>query len=209
MTINLIAPKNKNNWPEIWKKCYNIWTTSPFTIKMWDDEEIDKLLFNDDSQFFNILKKCPKIYKYDYIRPLIISSPGDQAYFDMDVEIKRNFFPLLKSKTLYVLGGFSCTGIESAIMVKKEGFDIRFLYLLKHFLQDRISNNSIIPNSLDTTLIKTGPFAFSSFYSKWMSIESTRIKEQQNKIQILPSEMFGSSPHDLSYTIHHHTNVWH
>ena len=129
MIINLIAPEDRSKWKPIWKKCYKKWLSSPYEIRLWGDKEIDSLLKEDNNEFYHKLSECPNIYKYDYIRYLILDKVGG-AYFDMDVEIIRDFIPLLNENRLYLYGGYSNTGVEPCIMVRGEKYPYYFFLRL-------------------------------------------------------------------------------
>ena len=205
MLIHLLAPKNTNQWKNIWKKCYKIWENSPHQIKIWDNKEIDKLLKEDNYEFYNeYLSKCPNIYKWDYARYIILEKYGG-AYFDMDVEvIDGSFLNKLDPNKLYLYGAYTSSGVEPAIMIAKNGYEKAFWILLKEYIIFRIKDTKY-KNTIPNTAWKTGPLALTSFYLNWIR---NRMIRSEN-IQILPWELFGNIRNDLSYCVHHYTNSWH
>lgn len=207
MLIHLFAPKDRNKWKPIWNKCYKIWEESPHQIKLWDDKEIDNELKLDDPDFYNKLQECPPIYKYDYARYVIILKYGG-AYFDLDIEVIRDFFPLLKNDRLYLYEGFASTGVEPAIIISTPGFPVHFFHMLKSYIQNKIHDETRYKNTIENTTYKTGPTSLSQFYLQW-SKDNIMDDVTNKRIQVLPFELFGSSYHDLSYCIHHYTNSWH
>jgi len=203
MNIHLIAPKDKNKWNPIWHHCYKIFNSSPYTIKLWHDEEIDKELNNDDPDFFNILNKCPNIYKWDYFRYLLLEKYGG-AYFDMDIEVKRDFFSLLDSNKIYLAGGYCSSGVEPSIMIaNRNQFTSTFFYSLKLFIQDRVMKEDVYPNTWVNVVWKTGPWALSFYLNHWI------MNNTDKNIDILPYDLFSKQEHSLSYSVHHFTNEWH
>ena len=97
MTIHFLAPEDKDKWNPIWEKCFNTWAQTKHDINVWTDEGIDKLLQEDDIYFYeNYLNKLDNIYKFDYVRYIILEKYGG-AYFDIDIELVNNFFLFIKS----------------------------------------------------------------------------------------------------------------
>jgi mannosyltransferase OCH1-like enzyme len=204
MTIHLLAPKDQTKWPNIWHKCYKSWRECPYKIKIWDDEDIDNLLKEDDKEFFNILDTLPPIYKFDYVRYIILEKFGG-AYFDMDIEIiDPSFFQKLKPENLYIGSTYGSIGVENSIMIAENGYRRYFWDVLKIFTKTQIYNSNQI-NNIENTPYKTGPVALSNFLLKMFKSKGPL----DNSIQILPWEMFGQRNQDLSYTIHHYSNSWH
>ena len=121
MLIHLIAPKDQTKWLEVWHHCYNIWKSTPYKIKMWHDEDVDQLLKEDDEEFFDILNTLSPIYKFDYVRYLILEKFGG-AYFDMDVELIINFIPLLNPNKIYLSEGENNCLISNHIMISPPDF---------------------------------------------------------------------------------------
>tara|TARA_R110000803_G_scaffold210430_2_gene282176 strand:+ start:80 stop:769 length:690 start_codon:yes stop_codon:yes gene_type:complete len=104
MDIHLIAPKDKSQWRDKWKKCYKFWENSSYNVIIWDDEKIDNILKQDDIMLFEVLNQLPPIYKYDYVRYIILDKFGG-AYFDLDVEVIVDFIPSLHPDEVYISEG--------------------------------------------------------------------------------------------------------
>lgn len=201
--VNLIAPSDQNKWHPVWHKCYNIWKSSPYQIKLWSDEEIDEELNNDDPDFFQILQSCPPIYKWDYFRYLLLEKYGG-IYFDMDIEIKRDFLSKLSKDIMYLAGGYCASGVEPSILISyKNEYSTRFWATCKLYIQNRVMRTDIYENRWADVLWKTGPWALSFFLNQWISIHTAK------RIQILPYELFSGENHDLGFSTHHFTNTWH
>ena len=153
--IHLIGPKNKNEWKPVWKHCFNYWENSSYNIMLWTDEDIDAYLKKDDLHFFNQLNQLPRIYKYDYIRYVILRDIGG-AYFDLDVEIVRDFLPLLDPNSVYLLGG----GLLDSHVSNAINLHLEFFLTL----------------SLEAVLHITGPDAI----SKYIALSRTHINVLSN-----------------------------
>ena len=206
MTIHLIAAgklENPTSWPKIWSYCYDIWKASPFNIRMWHDKDIDQLLEEDDKEFFRFLSTLPPIYKWDYVRFVILEKFGG-AYFDMDIEIiDPSFFQKLKPENLYIGGTYGSIGVENSIIITKNGYSKDFWNLLKIFIKTQIYDLNKV-NNIENVPYKTGPIALSGFFLKILKSKPP----SDNSIQILPWEMFGQRNQDLSYVTHHYSNTW-
>ena len=147
MTIHLIAAgdlENPNNWPKIWSKCYNIWKSSPYKIKLWGDKDINNLLIEDDEGFFkDYLSNLKPIFKWDYVRPLILKKFGG-AYFDMDIEIFFDFLPQLNPNVVYIMGGHKEIDkkniVENSIMISYPNlYNNQFFHDLQQYFKYNIS----------------------------------------------------------------------
>lgn len=197
MTIHLIAPKNKNKWSEIWHKCYNIWESSPYKIKMWNDEDVDQLLKKDDAEFFDIINKLDPIYKFDYVRYVILEKFGG-AYFDMDVEVLIDFIPLLNPNKIYLSEGEKNCLISNHIMISPPEFI--FWYNIKNYAKQKlIKNFSKCKDSEFWTIETVGPIALSNFLLK---------NPLNYKYTLLSIHQFSNIDSSLSFSKHHSTNSW-
>ena len=198
MVIHLLAPKDQSKWPEIWHKCYNIWRSSPYKIKLWDDRDIDDLLKEDDKEFFNTLNLLPSIYKFDYVRYIILEKFGG-AYFDMDVEIVKDFIPLLNLQKNYLMEGTGGTLVENSIMVSSS-LPIPIWNRFKMFSKRKILENLDKCQSSYNVLHYVGP---------WMMTEMLIKKYKKDKdYSILGFEQFGNPYSEISFSKHHQTNTW-
>lgn len=204
-TIHLMAPKDKTKWHPIWHKCYSIWETSPYKIKLWYDEDIDTLLKEDNKEFFNILNTLDKIYKIDYVRYLILEKFGG-AYFDMDVELFIDFLPSINPHKIYLMGADSNDEIvQNSIMISSKEHSLFWSDLKKH-IQFKIKNNlnecsdlnAVLP--IGTIVRQTvGPIILSEY------IKSNR---SNNSIEVLASQHFNRGSNEIKFSYHHQTGVW-
>ena len=205
MTIHLIAAgelENPNKWSDLWHHCYNIWKKSPYKIKLWNSKDLDNLLKEDDEEFFNIINKLPSIYKFDYVRYLILEKFGG-AYFDMDVEILVDFIPLLNPNLQYFMGGSGGTIIENSIMIANQttpnpNFWNRF----------RMNTKYKILKNLDKC---SNPYNVLQYAGAWLMTEIliTSFKNNKDKTYgILGYEQFSNPNSSISFSKHHYLSEW-
>ena len=202
MTIHLIAAgelENPSKWSKLWHRCYNIWKSSPYEIKLWGDEAIDELLKEDDKEFFTTLNTLHPIYKWDYIRYLILEKFGG-AYFDMDVEIiDPSFFSKLKQGEIYIAEGDWNCHLSNHILINLNPTPTNKLIWnsLKEKSKQKIYAN--LEKCLDNpthTLYVAGPIFLSTFSSKY-HFDHTPLGTYQ--FSLLTA---------LSYSIHHNFSNW-
>ena len=204
MTLHFLAPENKDNWHPIWDKCFNTWVKSTHNLNVWTDKGIDKLLQEDDKEFYEeYLKKLNPIYKFDYVRYLILEKYGG-AYIDMDIELVNDFFPLLDSNSIYLAEGTSGNYVENCMMISS---NIRhncpiFFERIKDFCKDRIKlNYNKCLQDKRQVLYNVGAKALSEFIITQQQFFSVNINR-------LSYEHFGSLKNTLSFTKHHYSNSW-
>ena len=203
MTIHLLAPKDKSKWNPIWHKCYSIWQQCPHEIKMWHDEDIDYLLKEDDIEFFKILNSLPSIYKFDYIRYILLEKFGG-AYFDMDVEIiDPSFFNKLNENIIYLMEGTAGTYVENSIMITPSNLIYsEYWERIKSISQCNIRNNiNKCQNKLNVVHM-VGPGVISKFFSY------LKLELGAKKIEVLGYEQFASKTNTISYARHYQTCTW-
>ena len=203
MTIHLIAPKDNTQWLPVWHHCYNIWKSSPYIIKIWYDEDIDQLLKEDDEEFFNVINSLQPIYKFDYVRYLILQKFGG-AYFDMDIELIRDFFPLLDKNSIYINEGTSGNYLENCLMIasqNKDSYSIFFERIKDHCKDNILLNYNKCLINVRQTLYTVGANALSKFVIK-------QLKYFPINFNVLAFEHFGSLTNSLSFCKHHYTNNW-
>ena len=202
MIIHLLAPKEQYTWHPIWGKCYSIWKTSPYEIKLWNDEDIDQLLKEDNEEFFNILNTLPPIYKFDYVRYVILEKFGG-AYFDMDIEIiDPSFIPKLNPNKFYYMEGTLGTFIDNSLIIssKVPKYNQDLFHRIKTYTKRLILNN--LDECTPFNVIKfVGPYALSDWVSRY---QSQTIVEYE----ILGQYQFSSPTNEVAYTRHHQTSVW-
>ena len=199
MIIHLLAPKDQSKWHELWQHCYNIWKTSPYTIKIWNDEDIDQLLKEDDEEFFTTLDTLPPIYKFDYVRYIILEKFGG-SYFDMDVEIIKDFFPLLDKKLPYFMEGTGGTLVENSIIIDSIIPNPHFWNRFKKFAKRKVIENLDKCHLSYNVLHYVGP---------WMMTEML-IKNFDKDLDysILGYEQFANPKNSISFSRHYQTHFW-
>lgn len=194
--IHLIAPKDKSKWPKIWFQCFDSIKKLPYDIKFWDTLEINNELISDDKDFFNqYLDKLDPIYKYDYIRYLILERYGG-IYMDMDVEIKINFLQWLNPSKIYIAEGENNTLVSNHIMISPP--DHLFWYNIRQAIKYRIIERfEKCKQNCYWTLETCGPIGLSYILIKG-----------KYKYTPLSRHHFGNENSNLQFCIHHTTHNW-
>ena len=194
--------EDSSNWPKIWHKCYNIWKSSPYEIKLWGDKDIDNLLREDDEEFFKIIDSLPKIYKIDYVRYIILEKFGG-AYFDMDIEIvDGSFLNKLNPNKMYFMEGTLGSYIENSIMIATNfsSYNQSLFYRVKTYIKRKIIDN--IEDCTTYHVLKyVGAYALSDWFSRY-------IHQTDQQYGILGQYQFGSTNNEIAYTRHHQTSKW-
>ena len=207
MTIHLITAgkyQNQENWPEIWNKCFDSWSKTNYDICLWNDEGIEKLLKEDDKEFYDqYLKKLNPIYKWDYVRYIILEKYGG-VYLDTDIELIIDFFPLLDPNSVYFAEGTSGNYVENCIMISSNNFNSYSIFFerIKDFCKDKIMLNykkCLVDKR--QVLYTTGARALSEFVI-------TQLQFFPINFNRLSYEHFGSLENTLSFVKHHHANTW-
>jgi mannosyltransferase OCH1-like enzyme len=202
MIVHLITAgqmENPSNWPEIWHKCYKSWENCPYEIKMWRDSDINQLLKEDDKEFFSILNTLHPIYKWDYVRYIILEKFGG-AYFDMDVEITDpSFLYKLKKDEIYISEGNWNSSLSNHIMISsKTPYSDLIWDSIKETSKNIILNNlDKCKNNPNNSIYTSGPIFLSNYSSRW-SFKYSKLGWPQ----------FSSIDSKLSYSKHHETSYW-
>lgn len=194
--------KNRIDWPPIWEKCYQSIEQLGYKIQLWDDIKIDNELKSDDEHFYNeYLNKLDPVYKWDYVRYIILQRYGG-AYLDMDIEIVRNFFPLLSNKKIYIAEGNGGDYVSNCIIISPKGAE-ELWEVIKWWVKKRIIDNfnkCILDKKY--TMEATGPRALSQYFTK-------HEKQWDNlPLELLGWYQFSSLTNELAYTRHHYTSLW-
>ena len=106
--IHHIAPEDQKRWHPIWVDCYNSWKTNflenEYQYILWnDDNDIDSLIKNDYSQYWETYKNLPlHTQKIDFARIAILHKYGG-IFTDMDVYCYQNFYEELTIKDCYLI----------------------------------------------------------------------------------------------------------
>ena len=201
MIIHLLAPKNKTQWSDIWHHCYNIWKSSPYEIKMWHDEDVDNLIKEDNKDFFDIIDTLPSIYKWDYVRYIILEKFSG-AYFDMDVEILKDFFPILNPNKVYIMEGIGGTLVENSIMIDSLSPSPKFWNRFKMFTQRKIMENLNKCQDPYNVLHYAGPWMMTELLSKHQQWK------KDHHYSLLGFEQFANPNNEISFSKHYQTSYW-
>ncbi len=202
MTIHLLAPKDKDTWPDAWQFCFQTLNKLPVSKKIWYDEDIDQLLKNDDEDFYNnFLNKLPNIYKFDYVRYHILQYEGG-IYMDMDIEIVQNFLPFLKPEKIYIMEGTNGDILENSLIVGESNkIDGQLWGDVKKMARNRIIQNFDKCSHPFNAVKITGPGLLSEFFLKYGN-------NYNIGLEILGYQQFNNMLNDISFTKHHYTSVW-
>ena len=205
MIIHLIAPKDKTKWHGSWHHCYKSWKDCPYKIKMWSDSDVDNLLKEDDKEFFEILNTLPSIYKWDYVRYVILEKFGG-AYFDMDVEIiDGSFFKMIPSNKMLFMEGTSGTYLENSIMITPINLLFRKYWKgLKHNAQYSIKNTPKSDLIYQNVVFKVGAGLISKFF-----LDRLLNVPEERHWEILGYHQFGCPNNNgITFTKHYHSSIW-
>ena len=205
MTIHFLAPEDKNKWHPLWHQCFESWSKTKHDISVWTDEGVDQLLKEDDEEFYNkYLNKLNPIYKFDYVRYIILEKFGG-AYVDMDVElIDESFIDKLSSKKIYLMEGTSGTYIENSIMISPPTEINKHIWQrVKLYAKNHITNKFKECNNPYDVIWIVGAQLLSQFFIKYLPKGNHR-----DYYDILAWEHFGNIDSTLSYTKHWQTNIW-
>jgi mannosyltransferase OCH1-like enzyme len=208
MLIHLIAPQNKDKWPEAWKHCFQYWKNSSYNIKFWNDEEdVDNILKKDDLDFFNLINQLPKQFKLDYVRPILLEKYGGM-YIDMDIEIIFDFIPMLNKNINYIMGGHKNDindDVQNSILISSNS-QINFWKELKHYYNYNIRKNFDDCKEPYSRILKgqiVGETVGSVALSKFISF----YKNYYN-IEILDANYFNRGNNTIRFSYHHQTHFW-
>jgi hypothetical protein len=209
MIIHLSAPKDKNSWPDIWHQCYNYWVNSPYKIKLWNDDEIDSLIKNDDLEFFNIINKLPKICKLDYFRALVLEKYGG-AYFDLDIEMLFDFLPLTDPSKVYIMGHPPFPSkkliVQNSLFISSLENSLFFYHLKNYFKYTTKKHFNLIQEPYSHILpgLNIGKIAGSISLSKFVKV----YKKSLPFLEILDYKYFNDSNNSIKFCIHHSIQSW-
>jgi len=207
MVIHLIAPEDKNKWNPIWHKCFKSIKRLPYDVLIWTDEKVDDLLKEDDTYFFNeYLDKLHPIYKWDYVRYIILEKYRG-AYLDMDIEIINNFFPMLNPEKFYIKEGTLGSYLENSMMISQSPFFDGMWARVRTYCKNLIINNfSRAIEDKTSTIALAGPDALTKFIIKNIKIKED--SENKKLFEILSHEHFGSLTNEVSFSRHYNLSTW-
>jgi mannosyltransferase OCH1-like enzyme len=200
LTINFISTIPTHKWNEVWEHCFNSFKHLDYPIKLWNEEDIDKELLEDNKDFFkDYLSKLPPIYKIDYVRYLILEKYGG-AYFDLDIEIITDFLPWLNPTRMYFSEGTRGTLIENAIMIAPPECNFNLWNRIKMFAQRKVMENFEACKNTYNTLHYVGPYMLTEIVLKNFM--------KNRDYDILGFEQFGNPFSSISFAKHYRTSLW-
>jgi mannosyltransferase OCH1-like enzyme len=140
--IHHTAPKDKDEWHSIWEECRESWIRNfpGFTFMFWSDEDLDNLINESYSNYYEMYKNFPaQIIRVDFARFCILHKYGG-IYSDMDFYCYKNFYDFL-DKDLYAVESWEDWGekMQNSLMVSVEGHE--FWILCMKEIYDFYSNN--------------------------------------------------------------------
>jgi mannosyltransferase OCH1-like enzyme len=196
--IHQTAPANKEKWNEVWYKCQESWfekfPSPEYEYKMWNDEDLDKLIKYDFPWFYKIYQNYDKnIKRIDIARCFILYKYGG-IYADMDYMCMKNFYDLLPPNKV---------SISQSPHPHNE-------YIQNALMASNINNNfwlKVIEEAKNRTTLgvldSTGPRLLTNIYF-----------ENTNDVNILPKDLFNplsgtlEFDSDIVYTKHFGSCSW-
>jgi hypothetical protein len=202
MTIHFLAPEDRSKWHPTWEKCFESWVQTKYNINVWTDEGIDKLLQEDDKEFYNeYLNKLDPIYKFDYVRYIILENYGGM-YVDMDVElIDISFMDKIDSEKIYLMEGTGGTYIENSLIISPlDNVNKQFWQRIKMSAKTNIMKKIDQCANYYNVIWIVGPQLISKFF--------IREDPKRTYYDILAWEHFGNVDGTFNFTKHHQTSVY-
>jgi mannosyltransferase OCH1-like enzyme len=202
MTIHLISTLDKKEWPSIWQKCFNIFISSPYKVKLWNTKDIIDELKKDDLEFYNnYLESLDDIFKIDYIRYIILEKYGG-AYFDLDIEIKQDFLQYLDPSRLYFLEGDVGEHVANSLMISPSNGYQDLWAAVKLYMKQRIIKYYTQASQDKYNVVWViGSTALSNWFIKYY-------KQYQRPLYRSLSILHFSEEHEISFARHHTTSYW-
>jgi len=196
MNIHLIAPEDKEKWHPIWVKCFDILTKTSHNISLWTDEGVDELLQKDDIEFYNnYLNKLNPIYKFDYVRYILLRDYGG-LYMDMDIELIEDFTSRLNPNLIYIAEGTRHSLLELCLIYSPPEFFIwnNLIQITKQKIKQKF--NQYLES--DYWVVEaTGPSNLANYIYRYNISH-----------EILSYHHFLNPDSTICFSKHHTTNVW-
>ena len=121
--IHQTAPTDKSKWHPEWETCQKTWKKffPDFEYKMWNDEDIDRLVEDTFPDFYHktYKKYDKKIKKIDSARYCMLYAYGGM-YVDMDYKCFKNFWDLIPHNKISISESpFFGEYIQNSLMISK------------------------------------------------------------------------------------------
>lgn len=209
--IHSTGPTDKSKWHPVWFNCLKSWPKqfpdTDYTYVFWTDEELDKIVREDYSQYWNLYQSFPfHIMKIDFAEYCIMHKYGG-IYHDLDMYCYKNFYDDIKNKDFVLLE--SCMRdefIQNCMMASTPG-DIYWIDLINEIQR----NFYMYPDKPD---INDGKCLAQDFYIKDTTAcyIMTRFTLRYNRpVTILQKEIYNpitNTYSQLHKTKHMLTNTW-
>tara|TARA_R110000822_G_scaffold281276_5_gene403009 strand:+ start:619 stop:1242 length:624 start_codon:yes stop_codon:yes gene_type:complete len=195
--------ENRESWPPIWEQCHQSIEKLGYPIKIWNNKKIFNELKSDDEYFYNeYLSKLDSVYKWDYVRYIILERYGG-IYIDMDIEILYNFFPMLNKNKMYMMEGDIGELYNNCLMISPNNLQTQELWrTVRLFIKQKIIDNFELCRDKYNVMRMVGPFALSEWFAKYFS------EFNLPKVGILSKYHFGQVDSDISFARHYVTSEW-
>lgn len=159
--IHQTAPYDKTKWKKEWYSCQETWIKyfpqPEYKYIMWNDEDLENLILNDFSWYYNIYKSYKQnIQRIDIVRYFILYKYGG-IYADMDYMCMKNFYDLLPSDKISISESpyKNNEHLQNALMISNKN---NIFWLL-------VINEAIVRKNSRSILFSTGPQLISDIYS--------------------------------------------
>jgi mannosyltransferase OCH1-like enzyme len=217
--IHQTGPTDKNKWHPLWIKCQQSWLNnfSNFEYKFWNDEDIDKLVRDEYSQYWEMYQNFPiHIMKIDFVRLCFMHKFGG-IYSDLDVFCYQNFYSELTESVYLLENPMGNDPIENSLMcsIPGDSFWIECMeltkcryYYVKYKYEDMFTNIERIAVNKKYGLEFRPYFVF---YITGTNHLSSAARTTNSQIHTLPGILYNNN--DMSYhpeykTKHIHTGLW-
>ena len=204
--IHHIAPENRVDWSPIWTKCRQSWLDNyhDFTFMLWNDDDIDDLVFRFYPEYWKIYKSFPyHIMKIDFSRFCILQTFGG-IYVDMDFYCYENFYQNLHKDIVLVGSTEKEERVQNSLMAANCNH-VFLDYVLYSLSNQEFHSKSVIDQLSnfephDYIKRKTGPIFLSN-----INLETAQIldpKFYNPKLNIIRTNS------NRIYTKHMYTGIW-
>lgn len=216
--IHQMGPIDIDKWHPLWVKCQKSWIDNfkQFNYKFWNDHDLDNLVKNDYSEYYDMYSELPShIMKIDFARFCILHKFGG-IYADLDIFCYKNFYNELKDGPHLIENPLGNDTFENSLMCSRinERFFLecmrkskkRYYFVKKHYpellkitkkINDKTFNNFTRP--------------YLVFYISGTNLVSTVAREFKDKLFVLPGCVYNNyaNSYDPEFrTKHMHTGIW-
>lgn len=201
--VHQLAPKNRDKWPSIWRKCQKSWKREfrkpEYQYQLWDDSKLRRFVKQYYPEHYDFYLELPKkINRIDIARYFILHRMGG-IYADMDYECLENFYDRLNSRKASVVESpyHGHERVQNSLMASPKGNSFWLRVILeakKRFL-----------NGEKDTMRLTGPNLLGDVVAKY-PLEVSIMPQSKYNPDMNNKKRFYQNP-DVR-TRHYHTNTW-